>query len=60
MKLSAVKNTTGKLNLAIDPKINNFLVKAQKHIIETQPMMKRYTSINFRIYKEHKAAAAHL
>ena len=45
MKLSAVKNTTGQLNLAIDPKINNFLVKAQRHMIETQPMMKRYVDI---------------
>ena len=39
--LHQVKNTRGKLNVAIDPKINYFLVKTQKHLMETQPLVKK-------------------
>lgn len=39
--LNQVKNTRGKLNVAIDSKINYFLVKTQKHLMETQPLVKK-------------------
>lgn len=41
VQLSKVKNTRGKLNIAIDPKINSFLVKSQRHIFEIQPLTKK-------------------
>lgn len=39
--LNKVKNTRGKLNIVIDPKINSFLVKAQRHIFDIQPSTKK-------------------
>ncbi len=39
--LIKVKNTRGKLNIAIDPKINSFLVKSQRHILDIQPLTKK-------------------
>ena len=39
--LSQVKNIRGNLNAVIDSKVNNFLVKTQKHLMETQPLIKR-------------------
>lgn len=39
--LSKVKNTRGKINVAIDSKINSFLIKSQRHLVETQPMIKK-------------------
>lgn len=39
--LTKVKNTRGKLNIAIDPKINIFLVKSQRHIFDIQPLTKK-------------------
>lgn len=41
VQLSKVKNSRGKLNVVIDPKINSFLVKAQRHIVEIQPQTKK-------------------
>ena len=38
--LSKVQNTRGNLNAVIEPKINHFLVKTQKHLMETQPLLK--------------------
>jgi len=48
--LSQVKNIKGSLHAAIDPKMNHFLVKTQKNLMEAQPLMKK-------LYKEFKAAA---
>lgn len=39
--ISQVKNIKGHLNAGIDPKINHFLVKTQRNLMETQPLMKR-------------------
>lgn len=39
--LNKVKNTRGKLNVVIDPKINSFLVKSQRHIFDIQPSTKK-------------------
>lgn len=41
IQLTKVKNTRGKLNVVIDPKINSFLVKSQRHIFDIQPMTKK-------------------
>ncbi len=46
IQLTKVRNTRGKLNITIDPKVNNFLVKSQRHIFEIQPMTKKYMIIN--------------
>ena len=40
--LSQVKNIKGSLHAAIDPKMNHFLAKTQKHLMEAQPLMKKY------------------
>lgn len=50
MQLSKVKNGRGKLNVVIDPKINSFLAKAQRHIVDIQPQTKK-------IFKDFKAVA---
>jgi hypothetical protein len=41
VQLTKVKNIRGKLNVAIDPKINIFLVKSQRHIFDIKPMTKK-------------------
>lgn len=41
IQLTKVRNTRGKLNIIIDPKINAFLVKSQRHIFDIQPMTKK-------------------
>ncbi len=41
IQLTKVKNTRGKLNAVIDPKINTFLVKSQRHIFDIQPLTKK-------------------
>jgi hypothetical protein len=41
IQLTKVKNIRGKLNVVIDPKVNVFLVKSQRHIFDIQPMTKK-------------------
>lgn len=50
IQLTKVRNTRGKLNITIDPKVNNFLVKSQRHIFDIQPMTKK-------IFKDFKGVA---
>lgn len=55
IQLTKVRNTRGKLNITIDPKVNNFLVKSQRHIFDIQPMTKKYITINTEYSKILKA-----